>query len=197
MRPARTHPARPAAHALSRLSSRPDQSMPTRPQRASVAAAVPAAPSAARLTARHRLVQALELLPGFGFELAYEGEVTSGVPVCHGTSPLFAGPERPGRRAVTSRGLSLLRSRQPGRIGCWAAVFPGARDPVRGWRAEGALQVAGLPRADDPPRRGCEAPISRARGRRRRCGLAPRGPAAPRGLAPQPAAPIASAPASH
>ncbi len=29
------------------------------------------------------MVQALEQLPGFGFELAYESEVTFGVPVCH------------------------------------------------------------------------------------------------------------------
>jgi hypothetical protein len=33
---------------------------------------------------RIRLVQALEQLPGFGFELAQEGEVTFSMLVCHG-----------------------------------------------------------------------------------------------------------------
>src|ERR1700683_3150677 len=41
-------------------------------------------PPAARLTARDPAVQAREQLPGFGFELAQEGEVTFGVTVCHG-----------------------------------------------------------------------------------------------------------------
>ena len=31
-----------------------------------------------------RLLQAAKQLPGFGFELAYEGEITFRVPVCRG-----------------------------------------------------------------------------------------------------------------